>query len=466
MCQHVRHISWSKKTLSLLMRASFLAKPGTRTSRSRLFLERKLMSTKTTFKRVAAVAAAALAISGFSAVSAHATAGDITVTTAVSNGGTATARTASAVAGANNFVAFTVDTAATMAVAVTGGVAASGATTVTGSGTASLVAAANSSTTAFSVPTPTVGTITVKTYAFSSGVQSSTATSTLTITVTAALSGTVFNHAAVVLYANGGSYTVAATTQADLAAASRTSSATYSATDVARIAVDQFADVDTTTVTDTYGVAVSATIANAGSIDTQSSGATRGASAAVAAGGNHLNTFYVFPDGRSGAATITVTVNGVVAKTYTWTFSGTTASVKEDTAGLNATAAGWTSTVSPEKKIIGVGETGGLAFVGYDANGNLSETAPAAMDYATTADSTIATATAVNGVVTVTGVKAGTTTVTICNATCTLSTATIKGTATVTIGNTSVAKVVLSFDKDTYAPGEKMVLSATANEDV
>ena len=41
------------------MRAAFLAKPGSRTSRSRLFLERKLMSTKTSFKRVSAVAAAA-----------------------------------------------------------------------------------------------------------------------------------------------------------------------------------------------------------------------------------------------------------------------------------------------------------------------------------------------------------------------------------------------------------------------
>ena len=71
------------------------------------------MSTKTTFKRVAAVAAAALAIGGFSAVSANAAAGDgsdaapfrITVADSITaNGDAATIGSAAAVAGANNYV--------------------------------------------------------------------------------------------------------------------------------------------------------------------------------------------------------------------------------------------------------------------------------------------------------------------------------------------------------------------------
>jgi hypothetical protein len=72
------------------------------------------------------------------------------------------------------------------AVLVTGGTASSAATTVSGSGTAALIATANSSSTAFTVPTPTVGTIVVKTYAFTNGVQAPTSTSSLTITVAAA----------------------------------------------------------------------------------------------------------------------------------------------------------------------------------------------------------------------------------------------------------------------------------------
>jgi trimeric autotransporter adhesin len=92
----------------------------------------------------------------------------------------------STVAGANNFIGFTLATATTnYAVTVTGGTAATAATTVTGSGTAALIAQANNGTTAFTVPTPTVGTIVVRAFAFTAGVQAATATSTLTITVAA-----------------------------------------------------------------------------------------------------------------------------------------------------------------------------------------------------------------------------------------------------------------------------------------
>jgi len=198
MCQHVRHISWSKKTLSLLMRASFLAKPGTRTSRSRLFLERKLMSTKTTFKRVAAVAAAALAIGGLSAVSAHAaSAGDISISVAPSgstnnfaSGHEAVTETITATAGTNNFIGLVVtsSTSNPVVLSLTGGVATTSATTATGSGTASLLLTANGDT-AVNVPTPTVGSIVVKTYKLTGGVQSTTASTTLTITVAAAATG-------------------------------------------------------------------------------------------------------------------------------------------------------------------------------------------------------------------------------------------------------------------------------------
>ena len=148
------------------------------------------MSTKTTFKRVAAVAAAALAISGFSAVSANAAVGNITADTGFTFGGTATAATATATAGTNNYVAFALEVGSSpIAVNVTGGTAVTAATTVTGSGTSALVASGSGSSVVFNVPTPVVGTITVKTYGFTAGVQSATATSSLTITVNAAATG-------------------------------------------------------------------------------------------------------------------------------------------------------------------------------------------------------------------------------------------------------------------------------------
>jgi hypothetical protein len=146
------------------------------------------MSTKTTFKRIALVAVAALTLGGFTAIPASANDGNIVVTVGT-GAGTATAGTVSTIAGTNNFIGFTLATATTnFAVTVTGGTASSTATTVTGSGTAALIVQATGAgtTTAFTVPTPTVGSIVVRAFAFTGGVQAAAATSTLAITVTAA----------------------------------------------------------------------------------------------------------------------------------------------------------------------------------------------------------------------------------------------------------------------------------------
>jgi hypothetical protein len=142
-----------------------------------------------------------LTLGGFTAVSASATEGDIVVTVGT-GAGTATAGTVSTSAGTNNFIGFTLATSTTnYAVTVTGGTASSAATTVTGSGTASLIVQSNGATTAFTVPTPTVGTITVSAFAFNGGVQASTATSKLTITVaTAPIAAGTINVAASTSY--------------------------------------------------------------------------------------------------------------------------------------------------------------------------------------------------------------------------------------------------------------------------
>jgi len=81
------------------------------------FLERKIMSTKTSIKRIALVAAAALAIGGFSAVPAKAASADLPFYVSAADSGVQTTSTVSAtksatgVAGPLNFVSITADSA-------------------------------------------------------------------------------------------------------------------------------------------------------------------------------------------------------------------------------------------------------------------------------------------------------------------------------------------------------------------
>jgi hypothetical protein len=150
------------------------------------------MSTKTTFKRIALVAVAALGFGMLSVVSASATEGNITQATGftITDSGTTTTKVTTTV-GANNFIGFTLTTVAgtSYAVNTTGGtVSGSAANTdiVSGNNTASMLISASTTSQALTVPTPVIGTITVRVFKFTAGVQGSSSISSLTITVTAA----------------------------------------------------------------------------------------------------------------------------------------------------------------------------------------------------------------------------------------------------------------------------------------
>ena len=239
---------------------------------------------------------------------------------------------------------------------------------------------------------------------------------------------------------------------ADITVASQTSSGIYDATAKARIDVKQYTDAAKTIQTAGTAKAVLVSISGAGAVDTTSGGATRGAQALVAGSATAAldSTFYVFADGRTGKATITVSVDAVTVKTYTWSFTGTTASLAEDADN------------SPEKTYIGVGETGTVSVLGYDTNKSLSDATPDV--YATSDTKTVATVTSfsASGAVVVTGVAAGKTTINLCVGAC--ATATIKVSIPVEITKTAAktAGVTLSFDKTSYAPGEKMTLTVKA----
>ena len=234
---------------------------------------------------------------------------------------------------------------------------------------------------------------------------------------------------------------------ADTAAASRVASSTASATPVARVTVRQYSTTDTTTAIQSgYASAVTATVAGAGILGLANDGSNRSAvGVAFAAAGNGVDSFYLYSDGRAGAATITITVGATVI-TKTFTFYGSQTTYARSATDLPLTH-------------IGVGESEVMNIVGKDASGNL--TASAGTIYATSSATTVATVGVAGSVVTVTGQGPGTATITVCNtSSCTAATKSI--TIPVAVAKTTAASFTLSFDKSEYTPGEKMTITVKA----
>jgi hypothetical protein len=165
---------------------------------------------------------------------------------------------------------------------------------------------------------------------------------------------------------------------------------------------------------------------------------------------------YISPDGNAGTGSITVTTaSGVLLSTKSVTFSGT--ATKFGTAAIPATSA----------SVIAAGATTTVSVAAQDASSNI---APDATVYAFSSDTTKLTvpATAVtwavatsNYPVTVTGVAAGTATITFGDAT-TLAASTFKSNAvTVRVGSATPANVKVTLDKTTYNPGEAATLTVT-----
>jgi trimeric autotransporter adhesin len=162
------------------------------------------MSTKTTFKRIALVAVAALGLGMLSVVPSNATPSPTTgntttavypwyVTQAQSDTGTAAARTATQVAGANNFVELTAGTTSTSVLSV---LKVTGSTFVSESSTTGTLNAAATeiafvgavaATDVVTIATPAAGTVTATWYtrAILNGIPADTSVQTITITVSA-----------------------------------------------------------------------------------------------------------------------------------------------------------------------------------------------------------------------------------------------------------------------------------------
>jgi hypothetical protein len=412
-------------------------------------IERKTMSTKTTFKRVALVAVAALGIGMVSAVPSNAAATTITFADVhVASAG-------SQIVGGQATVSITVDT----------GTATNTVTNITISGAGSFVSAAavsgsptfssgaTAGSTSFTMTlggtspgtgnlvftSSVAGTTTITANALDSN-GSPTGAVTKTITWTTGATNAVVNHSTAFLNSVIGSESVAELTTAI------STPAAVSATAAGRIDVRQYATADSslpTALASTSAVTVS--IAGAGSVGTGGSGT--GPSVTIAAGTALLNTVYVYPNGVAGTGTITASVGGVVVKTWTVTFVGTLASY----------------TATPTLTVIGVGSTDPVAIKGLDTNANaaalstvyLTSSNPAVASVSATATSvTSSTATA-----NVLGVAVGTAVITVANAS---SSPTITKTFTVTVGKATIKTLTMTTDKASYAAGEKITLTVTA----
>jgi hypothetical protein len=363
------------------------------------FSERKIMSTKTSIKRIAAVAAVALTLGGFSAVSAHAAAadGNIWVSTGTSNFNSdataAATETATATAGANNYVGISTDTRTNaLALVITGGTAATAATNVTGSGTATLTVGVVSSTpytTTLNIPTPTAGTITVKAYSLAGGVQAPTASATLTIAVS---NPAVLNVGLSTAYLIKDAQIGVNTPSAPVTAATDDSVSVGKlvGTKAGEIAVV----VNNGSGTAYNGATVSASITGSGlitidTVDTSTIGTNPARAASLTLDGagtlghtsgspTNLAYVHVSADGSSGTGTITVSltdpVSGLttVLATKTVAFTGSVASVKA-VGNLKVLRASSVANYSGAQTAAGALTIAGtVALTGYtlDSNGN------------------------------------------------------------------------------------------------
>jgi hypothetical protein len=305
------------------------------------------------------------------------------------------------------------------------------------------------------VLTPTVGTVTISTFLETAiGTYSATASNTVTITVrAAALTGTATD--STTYMATGATARTATTDAAVVALTSLPSkSSTADLTDaVANIEVIQY-DALEAEASSSKALAVTAEITGAGRIGQESnaSGATSIVAipaGSVAAPQGPTDRFYVFPDGRSGEATITIKVGGVTTLTRKVAFFGAATQLKL----VAATAAA----PNPSKSYLAVGGTMTISVLPYDANNvKLSAAAVTATSETATVASVLPTSYA-GGVVTVTGVAVGKTNITIKNG--------VLGTLVVPVEVTAKTGVaVLTLDKTSAQPGEKVTWTITATD--
>jgi len=292
-------------------------------------IERKKMSTKTSFKRVALVAVAAMGFGMLSVVSASATSNtNIHCLTADGlTGGTLADTTCSGVAGAYNTVTLNIAAATagsiiTSTTAMTNGSAdATELIIATGGLSARYVTGAGTAT--FTVATPTVGTITVSYFLNTGGVVAATAAETVVITVNATAQSGVLSVADSLSFLVAGESSTAISVDGPAADAVVTASADAAANTEAATIKIKLLDALGAAVNDTLTATITSgpgTLSNVADTSSQQQTVTS-VNTEVA----NLHFFYVYGSGKSGTTVITIKDGTTVVSTETVTFFSTTA---------------------------------------------------------------------------------------------------------------------------------------------
>jgi hypothetical protein len=470
--------------------------------------ERKYMSTKTNFKRVAFVAVAALGLSLLSSVPSQATVEGTPVVTVVNGTAGVTGQASDSTTAATIAVRY-FGTAASDTATITltlGTKPATGSNYTTGSGANLRVTALDSDlATGETTLSPVIGedsqiattlpTITPTANSFGYGkfavhLDSSTAgtrsagTYTMNYVVRFYSIGTVSASDGVVTKTQSGTFDIVVTDGTSAAAAAVTAAGTSTAvlsddgtptvtgvddvvsfpasssdspagTIAAKIKLTQLTSAS---LPARESITVTTTIGNVG----LNSGASRAKSATFQASANGIDTIDIYSDGSSGDAVITV-------KTTTVTFAAKAVNFYSTSVDKYV--------VTRLAKVIGSGSTTALVVTALDATGNVIKESSNSTVYAYSDNlAAIATATTAASGQSCSGYLAaygghycsfsgssnGVANITIRNKS-TLALSTKSATAVaITVNLNPAVKVALSFDKATYAPGELAYLSVSA----
>jgi len=456
------------------------------------FFERKIMSTKTAFKRVALVAAAALAIGGVSAVSANAVAGPAAPVFPVSASAvTGTYTTVTLNAGSNDKY-YTITSSGVGSVLYPAAPQSPDATGLVAGASEVWYAGGTPGATTFNAGGTDVLTFSV--YSATAGSQTltitgnSTAANTTTITWGAAPVLSVGNSFVVANNATDIAAGTVGTTAGTLkvTSASADSSLAFQGSPSntlaggATVGVYNNATTPASIGTDTISASVSGpglltiskvTYGNAplvtGAVTVVNTSAQgRSVSTTTAAAYAIVN---LYSDGTSGTSTVTVSdaTAGVVLGTFTVTFYSTTIAKLVATTLTNVPVAAVTNFATTATEGINGSSvaTGGapVSVVATDANGNkIPSAAGITVTSGTTSVATVGAVTydATNGYsyVNIIPVSEGSTVLTFTDT----ATGLVTATATVLVTSAVASTVVASTDAATYDPGTKVVYKLTA----
>jgi hypothetical protein len=406
------------------------------------------MSTKTTFKRIALVAVAALGLSLVAVAPSNAAANAI-LTYAVGDGAPAgDLNTGNGIAGPANTVtlghmgsatlqSYVTVSGASATIATGGTVAAGGAATLIGTGAAN---------TNIVVRTPAVGTIVASVFretGAGSGIFATTAAETVTITVNAtAVTGLV----SATLSSEVTSVTGTGILNADGSILGSRAFGVKIGQSVATL-VSAVGTVPTTQ-------AVSVVVTGPGYVVVTGATTVTGKNVTTTKGAGNV-TLEFYGDGFAGDSTVTFTA-GAYTYTEKITYYGSASAFKVASTTSSGLGAG---TVV---KNLGITDTQTWQLSTVDAAGNTVSTTPGIT--VTVADTTIMNATASNlntGTVVITGVKAGTSTFTVKDSATGLI---VLGPVTVNVSAKTAASATFALDKTDYAQGEVFTLTITAKD--